>query len=184
MKTVRSIRGLAFAGVAALGLIAMTPAMADSDFVQGGGTISANADLDFRVNVPRFIDFRVGSAGNTVDTVTFNVAAANVGDGSAVSAGAPIEVALRSNAGNLTLAANSATAGLTATGLDPIAWSEIVANSSNGNLPVPTVGGSVNLSAANGVINRTADWSFDYSNSALVGAGTYEGTVTYTASTP
>ena len=45
-NTVRSIRGLAFAGVASLGLIAMTPAVADSEFDIGNGALTANADPD------------------------------------------------------------------------------------------------------------------------------------------
>ena len=74
---------------------------------------------------------------------------------------------------------------LTAAGLDPILWSEISGTSSEAtDLPVPAVGGSVNLSAISGIINRTADWSFAFENNNLVGAGVYTGTVTYTASPP
>ena len=183
-KTVRTIRGLALSGVAALGLIALTPAFADSEFVSGGGAISANADLNFRVTVPRFIDFQVGAASG-VDEVAFTVPAADIGDGNAINAASPIPVRLRSNAGNITLAASSATTGLTAAGLDPILWSEISGTSSEAtDLPVPAVGGSVNLSATSGIINRTADWSFAFENNNLVGAGVYTGTVTYTASAP
>ena len=75
--------------------------------------------------------------------------------------------------------------GLTAAGLDPILWSEISGTSSEAtDLPVPAVGGSVNLSATSGIINRTADGSFAFENNNLVGAGVYTGTVTYTATAP
>ena len=185
MKTFRSIRGLALTGVAALGLIAMTPAMADSDFATGNGAISASADLQFRVIVPQFIDFRVGSTGTTVDDVDFTVGVNDIGNGTAVSrdGGAAVGVALRSNAGNITLAA-AGPANLTNGNGDTIAWSQITGTSSEATLPVPTVGGSANLTASAGVINRTADWTFSYENDNLVGAGTYAGTVTYTASAP
>lgn len=186
MKNVRAFRGLALTGVAALGLIAMTPALADSDFQTGGGALTASADLQFRVIVPRFIDFRVGSAGNTVDNVDFTVPAANVGDGNAIArdGGAAIAVALKSNVGNVALAA-SGPANLTSGG-NTIAWTEITGTSSDAaGLPVPAVGAAATtLTATNGVIDRTADWSFSYENNNLVGAGTYTGTVTYTASAP
>ena len=86
MKNVRSIRGLAFFGVAALGLLVMTPAVAESNFQSGAGPLNANARLDFRVVVPKFIRFQVGSAGATVDLVEFTVPAANVGDGTDIAA--------------------------------------------------------------------------------------------------
>lgn len=186
MKNVRAFRGLALTGVAALGLIAMTPAMADSDFQTGTGALTASADLQFRVIVPKFIDFRVGSTGNTVDNVDFTVPAANVGNGTAVArdGGAAIGVALRSNAGNIALAATGP-ANLTSGG-NTIAWTQITGTSSDAaGLPVPVVGATAtNLTAAAGVINRTANWTFSYANQNLVGAGTYTGTVVYTASAP
>lgn len=189
MKTVRSIRGLALTGVAALGLIAMTPAMAESDFVTGNGALSANADLNFQVVIPRFISFRVGTTGATVDTVEFTVAANAVGNNSPVSrtnaAGAPVGVALLSNVGNVNLSAVGSGSGLV-NGGNTIAWTQIAGTSSDAaNLPVPGIGaGATSLTATNGVINRSADWTFTYANSAVVGAGTYTGTVTYTASAP
>ena len=186
MKTVRSIRGLALTGVAALGLIAMTPALADSDFQTGNGALTASADLQFRVIVPKFIDFRVGSAGNTVDNVDFTVNVNDIGSGTDVArdgGGNPIAVTLKSNAGNITLGATGP-ANLS-NGTDSIAWTEIKGVSSAGALlPVPAVGGSATLTASAGVIDRTANWTFAYDNTNLVGAGTYTGTVTYTASAP
>ncbi|PRH83701.1 hypothetical protein C6N40_00725 [Arenimonas caeni] len=175
--------------MAALGLIAMTPALAESDFVTGGGALSANADLDFEVIIPRFISFRVGSTGGTEDLVQFNVAAADVGVSGPVSrsnaSGAPINVALRSNVGNVNLSAAGSGAGLVSGG-NTIAWSQINGTSDNAaNLPVPAIGAAATpLTATNGVINESANWTFTYANSALVSAGTYTGTVTYTASAP
>ncbi|KAA2285771.1 hypothetical protein [Arenimonas fontis] len=190
MNTVRSIRGLALMGVAALGLIAMTPAFAESDFQTGNGAFSANADLNFRVVIPRFISFRVGSTGSTVDLVQFDVPAANVGDGSPINrsnaGGAPIPVSLLSNVGNVNLSATGSGSGLT-DGTNTIPWSEILGTSSdNANFPVPAVGAAATTlnAPASGVINRTADWTFQYANNTVVGAGQYDGTVTYTAAAP
>jgi hypothetical protein len=188
MNTVRAIRGLALTGVASLGLIAMTPAFAESDFQTGAGALSATADLDVRVIIPRFISFRVGTTGATEDLVEFTVAAANVGSGTDVArtnaGGAAVPVQLISNVGNVTLASAGSGTGLTS-GANVLPWTEIDGTSSDAaNLPVPAVGSSVLLTAASGVINRTANWTFTYDNTNTIAAGTYDGTVTYTASAP
>ena len=60
MKNVRAIRGLALTSLASLGLIAVTPAFAESQFVTTGTPTVANDCLNFQVNVPRFLEFRVG----------------------------------------------------------------------------------------------------------------------------
>jgi hypothetical protein len=43
---------------------------------------------------------------------------------------------------------------------------------------------AVSLAAVSGVVNQTTVYSFNYSNSAALAAGTYTGTVTYTATNP
>lgn len=189
MKTVRSIRGLALTGVAALGLIAMTPAMAESDFDTGNNP-SASARLDFEVIIPRFISFRVGSAGSTVDTVTFNVAGTDVGNGNAVAGSNAVAVTLLGNVGNIDLV------GTTTGPLDngsggTLSWTQITSNSSDAGLAAPDlVDGAasatvvVTPNVGTSVVNRTANWSFLYENDNIVGAGTYEGQVVYTASMP
>lgn len=184
------IRSLAIAGLAALGLSAAPTAKAESDIQTGTGALSAGADLNFRVVIPRFINFRVGSTGTTVDLVEFTVAAADVGDGDAVSrtnaSGAAIGVSLVSNVGNVALSADGSGTGLS-DGTNTIPWSQISGTSSDAsNFPVPVIDGSATTLTAptSGVISRSADWTFVYENDAVLGAGTYDGTVTYTASSP
>lgn len=100
----------------------------------------------------------------------------------------PVEV--RSNAGQITLRA-TATAPL-ANGANTIPLSEITIASSDANLPAPAIpnsgtGSPVNVvgtSFSNLVTQRNANWTFSYLNSASRTAGTYSGTVTFTASTP
>lgn len=189
MNNVRSIRGLALSGVAALGLIAMTPAIAESNFASGPNP-SASARLDFAVSIPEFISLRVGTAGaGNVDTVAFNVAAANVGDGSNVAAaGGDVSVALLGNVGNIALTAT--TTGPLSDGTDTISFAEILSSSSDAGLGSPTLvdAGSSSLTitpnVGTRVVNRTANWSFAYSNTNTVAAGTYVGQVTYTAAKP
>ncbi len=197
-KNVRSIRGLALSGVAALGLVALAPAFAESDFQTGSGALNANARLDFRIVVPKFIRFQVGSAGGTVDLVEFTVPAANVGDGSDIARtnGGAVPVLLQSNNGNVSLTGTTLGALNNGAG-ESISFAEILATSSDPNLNVPTLvdGGTsaaitVTPNVGTRVINRTASWSFAYSNTNAVGAGTYggvnvnNGRVTYTASLP
>lgn len=186
MKTVRSIRGLAFTGVAALGLIAMTPAMAESGFDIGANP-SVDARVDFEVIIPRFISFQVGSAGNTVDLVQFNVTDPNSGTPVARSNGGALSVDLLSNVGDVQI--DAVASALENGAGDSLSWGEIVATSADAGLPTPALAdGTITpvtvLPTAGRVVDRNTTWSFEYQNSDLIGAGTYTGTVTYTASAP
>lgn len=194
-NTVRSIRGLAVAGVASLGLIAMTPALADSEFDVGNGALSASADLDFEIVIPRFLYLQVGSAGTTVDQVSFDLSGvasiadvdANIGTGTAVAGDSTVGVRLVSNAGDVDLEAVGSGTGLS-NGTDIIPWSQITGTAATGGatgLDVPVVGAAaITIPASGGVVNRTDTWSFEYANDNLVAGGTYTGTVTYTATAP
>lgn len=198
MKNRSSLRGLALAGLASFGLLALAPVQAESDFQTGAGALNANARLDFRVVVPKFIRFQVGSAGATVDLVEFSLPAANVGDGTDIARtnGGAVPVLLQSNNGNVSLTAT--TLGQLNNGAgENISFAEILSTSSDPNLNVPTLidGGTsaavtVTPNVGTRVVNRTANWSFAYSNSNFVGAGSYggvnvnNGRVTYTASLP
>lgn len=195
-NTVRSIRGLAIAGVASLGLVAMTPALADSEFDTGNGTLSASADLDFQIVIPRFLYLQVGAAGTAETLVTFDLSGvANItdvdndlGNGNPVDGDVTVGVRLVSNAGNIDLAAVGSGTGLS-NGSETIAWSQITGSAADGTtaggLDVPVIDApAVTINATAGVVNRTDTWSFDYENDALVAGGTYTGTVTYTATSP
>lgn len=182
----------------ALGLAAALPAFAESDFQTGAGALNANARLDFRVVIPKFVRFQVGSAGATIDLVEFTVPAANVGDGTDIARtnGGAVPVLLQSNAGNVSL--TGTTLGQLNNGAgENISFAEILSTSSDPNLNVPTLvdgaaSAAVTVTPNVGaqVINRTANWSFAYSNTNFVAAGSYggvnvnNGRVTYTASLP
>ncbi|MBY4598707.1 hypothetical protein K3217_24650 [bacterium BD-1] len=191
MKNVRAFRGLALTGVAALGLIAMTPAMAESDFVTGNGAIAANAAVDFEINVPRFIRFQVGSNGATQDLVSFDVPAATMGDDADIAAtsNGTLAVSLLGNVGDISL--DATTSGPLSNGTDNLSWAEILATSDDAALDVPAIvdgatgaAETITANVGNSVVNRSADWTFAYSNTDIIGAGTYTGSVTFTASNP
>jgi hypothetical protein len=176
-------------------------AHADSDFVTGSGALTASPKLDFQVIIPRFIRFQVGSTtAGSVDLVQFDMtnAAASVGSGDYVTRtnGGNVPVLLQSNDGNISLV-SSTTGALDNGAGNNISFNEIVPSSSNVALSSPTLvdaGSSapvvITPNVNSKVIDQAADWSFAYSNSSLVAAGSYggvnvkNGRVTYTASLP
>lgn len=170
---------------------------AESDINSGVvAGLSAQARLDARVAVPRIIFLRIGTGTNFADNatrnrVTFTVTPANVGSGTAVigtpSAG-PIQARVLANGGNVSFRASGTNGGL-ASGANRILWTQIVPSVSGGSLPHPAIGNGVpgavtTLVASAGIVDRSAIYSFGYSNSVPVAAGTYNGRVTYTASLP
>lgn len=183
----------------ALALAAPLLASAESQLTIGAG--AAAARLDFRVVIPRVLFLAVGTGSAAlatninVDTVTFDYTAnpADVGAGAAAVAGSitgnVVPVRALGNNGVIALASTN-TGALTNVAGDTIPWSQITATSSdttNFASPAPT-GASVNLGVTAGKItNRTANWTFNYANAAVVAPGTYgttNGRVTYTATMP
>ena len=176
--------------IAALG--AAVAVHAESNINSGtAANLTASAKLNFRVVIPRVIYLRVGTGtdftpSTTVDTVSFSPAAGNIGTGTAV-AGAPGTVSVRvlSTGGAITLGAVGSGTGLTGTGLQIIPWTQITGGTSNVALPNPAIGAAAaNLVAVNGVVAQSANWNFNYANSATLAAGNYDGVVTYTATLP
>ncbi len=166
--------------------------------------------LDFEINVPRVLFFRVGTAGATVDTVEFDLNQSllpnktdevtgsfntPLGSGTAVNAttNGQIEVEVKANFGGvkiITTVDNS-------NGLDGnngyfINYNQIATTSSDAaNFPAPVLANSniadvdIKPSGFNAkVTERTAAWTYKFLNQTEVPAGTYEGEITYTASTP
>jgi hypothetical protein len=181
-------------------------AMAETVTTTGAGALSAPARVDVSVVIPRFLQFQVGTAGATIDAVTFDMTAAagsvgnsvaQAGTGGNVGGGA-VTVNIKANAGQVTITPTNNSAGL---GLgngvagQTISYTEILtASNQAATLPAPTLanaGGTAvtpTLSAGN-VTNRTATWTYTYANTAVPNSGTYGtaangGRVTYTATTP
>jgi hypothetical protein len=184
---------------AALAAVPMLAA-AESDIATGTGGLTANARLDFRIIIPRFLYLAVGTStaladNTTTDRVEWNVTLANLGTGalaptSATGAGHPVPVRLIGNGGAIGLTSTTTTAGLSNGAGDTIAWTTITATGTGGIAhPNPVNNGtstSSAIAATSGtkVTDRTGTWTFSYSNAAVVPAGTYNGQVTYTASMP
>lgn len=185
-------------------------ASAESTFQTGAGALNANARVDFRITIPKVLFLQVGTgtlnATNTaVDLIDFNVAAAAVGTGTAVTATAAsgdvgngtVSARVRGNGGNVSL--NVSTLGDLSNGAgNSIGWGEITTTAAawttGTTLPAPTItagtGTAIPLTAVANVVNQDARWTYAYRNTAVVPAGTYGGVnannsrVTYTATLP
>lgn len=188
-----------------------TAAQSESRFVTGTASpLTASANLDFTVTIPKFVYVRIGTgtnaANNTnVDNVVFTVPAANVGDGTAVAGtGGDLtggQVTARVTGNNGTIAFSSTTLGPLNNGAgDTISWGQmavaVTANTTATALAHPTLldgaTTSINLTPTSGtkVTNLDARWTYSYRNQNIVPAGTYggvntqNGRVTYAVSMP
>jgi hypothetical protein len=124
---------------------------AQSSSATGAGA-NASVDLDFQIIIPNFIYFRVGTAGPTVDTVSFAPTAAQVaagtqdiaGTGGDLTGGA-VTVNLISNGGAVTIDANG-NGGLS-DGSNTIDFATISTVSSDTDLPAPTLSNATSFSS-------------------------------------
>ncbi len=199
---------LVSAGVLAATAAAFVPQAAFAEtVVDTASPFSAAPRIDFRIIIPGFLRFRVGTAGATIDQITFDMTSTPgaVGDSTTVAgtggdaAGTGANVLVQANNGQVTITEtnSSATLGLgTGTPADGyISYGQITTLSTDvPNFPSPTLsnaggGTSAPLLNAGKVTNRTAVWNYTYSNATIPSAGTYGGSanggrVTYTATTP
>ena len=185
---------------------ASTGVMADST-TDTAAPWSAAVNHDFRIVIPGFLFFRVGTdAAGTVNQITFTATTANVGNGFSIAGtggeaagGSGANVVVRANVGQVTITEsnNSGGNGLgTGDATDGyISYAEISTNSSDANLPAPTLsngGGNTSTPVLSSfkTTNRTAVWTYAYSNNTVPSAGNYGagggtgGRVTYTATAP
>ena len=178
---------------------------AESNIATGASPIQATARLDFQIVIPRFLFFRVGTAGTgNIDLIDFQVPAASVGDGNPVNATAAsgdagngvVNVSVISNAGQIRIieSNNSGGGGMTNGATGTISYAEISTATSDANLPTPQLsdgGGNVSnpVLTAGVVTVRNAQWTYTYDNNNVPESGTYGtqvngGRVTYTAANP
>lgn len=185
----------------ALALAVASPLMAsaESQLTTGGG--SAQARLNLEVIIPSVLFLGVGTgagvgnvADGTIDSVTFDytsnadqvgnvgVAAANIAN-TLTGAGSDMPVRVFGNNGQVTITATNPPN--LVNGADTIPFTEMSAASNNPALPVPGFsGGTSQPTLAGRVTDHTAVWTYAYANSTAPAAGTYTGTVTYTATMP
>lgn len=180
--------------------------LAESASDSGATPLSAAANLDFQINIPGILRFRVGTDGGAIDLVQFSPTAANLGDNTDIAGtggnltGGEVTVDLFSNAGQITITPTNNSVG--SAGLDNglgdiISYDEIITTSSDAAiLPVPDLtdaGGTASLPPPTSglrVTNLAESWTYTYDNTAVYPEGTYGGVntqggrVTYTAASP
>ena len=209
MKKPQQLRIIAAAVIAAgIASVASTGARAEA-ITDVAAPFSAAARLDFRIIIPGFLRFRVGTNSGTIDMITFDMTASpgNVGNsvsqsgtGGDAGAGSGANVLVQANNGQVTITETNSSAGLglgTGTAGDGyISYAEITtAVSGDALFTAPTLsnaGGGTSTPTLNAgkVTNRTAVWTYGYANTTFPSAGTYGGVntnggrVTYTATTP
>lgn len=173
--------------------------------VDGAAPYAAQARIDFRIIIPAYLRLQVGSAGATIDEITFAPTVANLGSGALVNGnggnalgGSGVTVNVQGSGGQITITATNNSGGLglgTGTPADGyIDYSQIEATSNSIRLPTPALtnaGGTTALPTLNAgkVTDRQANWRFRYLNQTIPSAGSYGtaangGRVTYTATTP
>ncbi|MEY2893404.1 MAG: hypothetical protein RJA98_3312 [Pseudomonadota bacterium] len=185
-------------------------AHAESSYQTGAGALAPTAHLDFKITIPKVLFLRVGTGTDyttvgTINLIDFTVPAANVGDGSVISASAgagdlgtgKVTAKLVTNGGDVTFASKTTGAMNNGTAAETISYSQIATavatNTTATALTHPALvdaaaGTSVTVTAVNKVVNQDAKWTFTYLNANVAPAGTYggvntnNGRVTYTAS--
>lgn len=174
-----------FAGALASALV-LIPSLtvADSQLSIGGAGTTAQANLDFRITIPSFVYFQIGSAGS-VDRVDYdlNVGPVQPGSGGPIAAtggvadGADgsLSVILATNAASVSIAASG---GNLTSGADTLPFADITA-ADTGTIPVPDFGATITPFAPGG-FSLTDTWSYTYDNTSVYNAGIYNGTATYT----
>ena len=202
--------------VSSMALACALPAVshAESNFTNpAASTSTASGRLDFTVVVPSVLFLRIGTggavgvAGAVIDGLTFTVPATNIGDSTVIAGtggdltNGAVTVRVFSNFGSNVTLNSSVTAPLTS-GTDTIPWSQITviasalsaatAGFTNAAITHPAfsattgAGTATTLTAASRLVRQEGKWTFSYSNTAVVPAGTYgapgtSGRVTYTA---
>lgn len=190
------LKQVVISGILATLSVMPLAAQAESNSVNGTTPLSADARLNLRVTIPRFLYFRVGAVGTgAINEIAFTPAAGTLGDSNPVSGlggdaggGSGANVTVRSNAGTITIVeGNDAGVGGLGSGVGNISLTEISATSSSDDLKTPELsdgGGNTESPTLNGgaVTNRSAVWTYSYDNTTTPEAGDYTAEITYTAS--
>jgi len=168
--------------------------MAEAASDSGPGVLRAEARLNLRVTIPKFLYFKVGLSSGTGDLITFDLTNTEVGDSSSIdgtggdAGGNGASVTVRGNGGQITITeGNDGGSGGLGAGAGNISLSEITVISSSADLATPTLsdnGGNTSEPSLNGgnVTTRSAIWSYTYNNTTTPDADDYDAEITYTAS--
>ena len=187
--------------VMAIALCYANSVRADSSSATGANA-TASVNLDFQILIPRYIYFRVGTAG-MVNTINFQPSAADMATPGALTNGTggdagpgAVNVEVITNAGGtitITPTNNSGALGLSDGGIVNYISYDQIGTGDGGHISAPGLsdaGGTPVTIVSAGVTNLSDIWTYTYINPATPPvAGTYGGSlhggrVTYTAVLP
>lgn len=185
--------------LAVVGAAVMPAATADQASCSTAGCTTGNVPVNFSIVIPAVLRLQVGAVGATalVNWTAAAITAANVGNGTAVNADSVtnggagaglVAYSLVSNISNnnATITATGSLLGFSVGGVDiPYTAVNATAVGTLGAavaLPVP--GTPTVVTPVSGLIRRTGTWQYNYANTDIYPAGTYTGTINYTATQP
>ncbi|HYA38808.1 MAG TPA: hypothetical protein VEI74_11130 [Candidatus Methylomirabilis sp.] len=194
----KAFKKLLWIGLSVIGVTANQGALADQATCNTAGCTTANLPVNFTIVIPTVLRLQVGAVGAAA-AVNWNAAvtAANLGNGTALNAdavtnggaaGTLVAYALVSN-----ISANNATITATGVGAGLVSGGNTIPYTAIGATVNPIIGAAVALpvpgtptvvAPAAGVILRTGTWQYTYANAAVFPAGSYTGTINYTATQP
>jgi hypothetical protein len=176
--------------VSAIAALVSAPMLvsADSDIGIGPAGTNAQANLAFRIVIPEFVLFSIGTpTPGTVDRVDFDLLAAGTpsgagglplvaNDGTGDGDDGILAVQLSTNVSSVSI---DATGGNLTSGPNTIPFTQINGTAVGPVIPIPAFNSSLNFSTGlPGTLNDT--WSYTYNNNIVFPPGQYDGTVTYT----
>lgn len=194
----KSVKKFLLIALSAMGVAANQTATADQATCNTAGCTTANLPVTFTIVIPAFLRLQVGAVGSNADVQwTTAVTSANIGTGqvspdSVTNGGAGaglVAYALVSNisTNNATLTATGSAAAFTSGG-NSIPYTDVNANAASTNawaaVAMPVPGTPTIVSPASGLIDAAGTWDYYYVNNTVYPAGTYTGTINYTASQP
>jgi hypothetical protein len=204
MRMRKSFVLILVSGFVALLSAGSEPVFAASSTCAGATCPTGPVPLDFRVIIPGMVRLQIGAATGTT-ALQFDTPASDVGDPTKPVDATGGDQGIFPNRATVVVRANSGTGSVDVTAAtsgggsgiqcqsggcdtvnDFIAWNQISVTANGcGTVAAPVLNnagtGSTNFPAVGGTVDYTCGWDFAYLNTTIPPAGTYFGTVTYTA---
>ncbi len=193
----KAFKKLLFVALGALGVAANQATLADQATCNSAGCTTAALPVNFSITIPAFLRLQVGAVGAAASVqwnasvTTANIGTGNVSPDSVTNGGAGaglVAYALVSNidTNNATITATGSAAAFTSGG-NSIPYTDVNATAvgtTGAAVALPVPGTPTTVAPASGIINRAGTWAYYYVNNTIYPAGTYTGTINYTATQP
>jgi hypothetical protein len=194
------VKMMAAGALAVTGATVIPVATADQASCGTANCTTGNVPVNFSIAIPAVLRLQVGAVGATaqVDWTAAAITATNVGNGTAVNADSVanggagaglVAYSLVSNISNnnATITATGSGAAFDAGGGNTIPYTAVNATAVpilGAAVALPVPGTPTTVSPVGGLILRTGTWQYNYVNTTIYAAGTYTGTINYTANQP